>query len=52
VAVCDRPQHRHRQAAGGGAIIPSQQVFDNAQVKGTAAGQKGQVVFLDPKAGI
>ncbi|MEG2999796.1 MAG: siderophore ABC transporter substrate-binding protein [Comamonas sp.] len=37
------------QAAGGGAIIPSQQVFDNAQVKGTAAGQKGQVVFLDPK---
>lgn len=36
-------------AAGGGAIIPSQQVFDNAQVKGTAAGQKGQVVFLDPK---
>lgn len=37
------------QAAGGGAIIPSQQVFDNAQVKATAAGQKGQVVFLDPK---
>lgn len=36
-------------AAGGGAIIPSQQVFDNAQIKGTAAGQKGQVVFLDPK---
>ena len=36
-------------AAGGGAIIPSQQVFDNAQVKGTTAGQKGQVVFLDPK---
>ena len=36
-------------AAGGGAIIPSQQVFDNAQVKGTVAGQKGQVVFLDPK---
>ncbi|WP_341644129.1 siderophore ABC transporter substrate-binding protein [Thauera sp. SDU_THAU2] len=37
------------QAAGGGDIIPSQKVFDNAQVKGTAAGQKGQVVFLDPK---
>lgn len=36
-------------AAGGGEIIASQQVFDNAQVKGTAAGQKGQVVFLDPK---
>lgn len=36
-------------AAGGGAIIPSQQVFDNAQVKGTTAGQKGQIVFLDPK---
>lgn len=36
-------------AAGGGAIIPSQKVFDNAQVKGTVAGQKGQVVFLDPK---
>ncbi|MFT3758915.1 siderophore ABC transporter substrate-binding protein [Thauera sp.] len=37
------------QAAGGGDIIPSQKVFDNAQIKGTAAGQKGQVVFLDPK---
>lgn len=36
-------------AAGGGDIIASQKVFDNAQVKGTAAGQKGQVVFLDPK---
>lgn len=36
-------------AAGGGAIIPSQKVFDNALIKGTAAGQKGQVVFLDPK---
>ena len=36
-------------AAGGGAIIPSQKVFDNAQVKATPAGQKGQVVFLDPK---
>lgn len=36
-------------AAGGGAIIPSPKVFDNAQVKATPAGQKGQVVFLDPK---
>lgn len=36
-------------AAGGGEIIPSTQVFDNALVKGTPAGQKGQVVFLDPK---
>lgn len=36
-------------AAGGGEIIPSQKVFDNAQVKATPAGQKGQVVFLDPK---
>lgn len=36
-------------AAGGGEIIPSQKVFDNAQIKNTAAGQKGQVVFLDPK---
>lgn len=36
-------------AAGGGEIIPSQKVFDNPQVKGTAAGLKGQVVFLDPK---
>ena len=36
-------------AAGGGAIVPSQKVFDNAQVKSTPAGQKGQVVFLDPK---
>lgn len=37
------------QAAGGGAIIPAQQVFDNPQVKATRAGRKGQVVFLDPK---
>ena len=36
-------------AAGGGEIIPSTKVFDNAQVKATPAGQKGQVVFLDPK---
>lgn len=36
-------------AAGGGEIIPSQKVFDNAQIKNTAAGQKRQVVFLDPK---
>lgn len=36
-------------AAGGGAIIPSQKVFDNDKIKSTAAGQKGQVVFLDPK---
>ena len=36
-------------AAGGGDIIPSTKVFDNAKIKGTAAGQKGQVVFLDPK---
>lgn len=36
-------------AAGGGDIIPSQKVFDNAQVKSTPAGHKGQVVFLDPK---
>lgn len=36
-------------AAGGGAIIPTQQVFDKPQIKATKAGQKGQVVFLDPK---
>lgn len=36
-------------APGGGAIVPSTQVFDNAQVRNTPAGQKGQVVFLDPK---
>ena len=36
-------------AAGGGAIVPSPEVFDNAWVKSTPAGQKGQVVFLDPK---
>ena len=36
-------------AAGGGAIIPSTKVFDNEKVKSTPAGQKGQVVFLDPK---
>lgn len=36
-------------AAGGGDIIPSQKVFDNAQVQSTPAGKKGQIVFLDPK---
>ena len=36
-------------AAGGGAIIPSTKVFDNDKVKATPAGQKGQIVFLDPK---
>ena len=36
-------------AAGGGAVLASQKVFDNPQVKGTVAGRKGQVVFLDPK---
>lgn len=36
-------------AAGGGEIIPSTKVFDNTQVRATPAGQKGQVVFLDPK---
>lgn len=36
-------------AAGGGDIIPSTKVFDNDKIKATPAGQKGQVVFLDPK---
>lgn len=36
-------------AAGGGEIIPSTKVFDNDRVKSTPAGQKGQIVFLDPK---
>lgn len=36
-------------APGGGAMVPSTQVFDNAQVRSTPAGQKNQVVFLDPK---
>lgn len=36
-------------AAGGGEIIPSTKVFDNDKVKSTPAGQKGQIVFLDPK---
>jgi iron complex transport system substrate-binding protein len=36
-------------APGGAEIIPSPKVFDNAKVKATAAGQKNQVVFLDPK---
>ena len=37
------------QAAGGGEIMASRKVFDNAQIHATAAGRKGQVVFLDPK---
>ena len=36
-------------AAGGGAIIPATQVFDHPLIKATPAGQKGQVVHLDPK---
>ena len=36
-------------AAGGDEIIPSTKVFDNDKVKSTPAGQKGQIVFLDPK---
>lgn len=36
-------------AAGGGDIIPSQQALDKPQIHATQAGQKGQVVFLDPK---
>lgn len=37
------------QAAGGGEIMASRKVFDNARIHATAAGRKGQVVFLDPK---
>lgn len=33
----------------GQPVMPSKQLFDNAQIQGTQAGQKGQVVFLDPK---
>ena len=33
----------------GKPVIASQQLFDNAQIQGTQAGQKGRVVFLDPK---
>ncbi len=36
-------------APGGAAMIPSQQVFDNATIRATKAGQRGQVLFLDPK---
>lgn len=33
----------------GKPVIASKQLFDNAQIHGTQAGQKGRVVFLDPK---
>ena len=33
----------------GKPVVPSKQLFDNAQIRGTRAGQKGRVVFLDPK---
>lgn len=33
----------------GKPVVPSKQLFDNAQIQGTQAGQKGRVVFLDPK---
>lgn len=36
-------------APGGGAMIPSQKVFDNATIRATRAGQQGKLVFLDPK---
>ncbi|MNV77840.1 putative ABC transporter solute-binding protein YclQ precursor [compost metagenome] len=33
----------------GKPVTPSRQLFDNAQIQGTQAGQNGRVVFLDPK---
>ena len=33
----------------GKPVAPSKQLFDNAQIQGTQAGQNGRVVFLDPK---
>ncbi|MBS7778825.1 ABC transporter substrate-binding protein [Acidovorax sp. CCYZU-2555] len=33
----------------GKPVIASKRLFDNAQIQGTQAGQKGRVVFLDPK---
>ncbi|MCD2510980.1 siderophore ABC transporter substrate-binding protein [Comamonas endophytica] len=33
----------------GKPVVPSKQLFDNAQIRATQAGQKGRVVFLDPK---
>ncbi|MBF5003045.1 siderophore ABC transporter substrate-binding protein [Diaphorobacter caeni] len=36
-------------AAGGGVAIASEKVFDNATIRATTAGKRGQVVFLDPK---
>lgn len=36
-------------AAGGGEMVPSQKVFDNATIRATKAGKRGQVIFLDPK---
>jgi len=33
----------------GKPVVPSRQLFDNAQIQGTQAGKNGRVVFLDPK---
>lgn len=33
----------------GQPVVPSKQLFDNAQIRATQAGRKGRVVFLDPK---
>ena len=33
----------------GKPVLPSKELFDNAQIRATQAGQKGRVVFLDPK---
>ena len=36
-------------AAVGGEISPSTKLFEHDEVKSSPAGQKGQIVFLDPK---
>lgn len=50
IYVIDRNAATGTQAdKEGKSVTPSKQLFDNAQIRATRAGQQGRVVFLDPK---
>ncbi len=50
IYVIDRNAATGTQAdKDGKPVTPSRQLFDNAQIRATRAGQQGRVVFLDPK---
>jgi len=50
IYVIDRNAGTGTQAdKDGHPVVPSKQLFDNAQIRATQAGKNGRVVFLDPK---